>query len=234
MEHNKRHCPAVIGMYYYVDEITSPTEISKITGLSVSTVWEILKRKFGIGSTRVRRSDALMEEIERDYVEGVSTYEMADKYGVHHSTISKWMRKRDRQRGKGKSSKTKNCPVCGSVFSGYAHNAKYCSKKCCRKGQDNYSRSGGMRRAKRYGVAAEKGITPKSVYKRDNGICALCGGLCDFGDIRDGVVGPAYPTVDHIIPLSKGGPHTWDNVQLAHFFCNSVKRDVYNAEEQTA
>ena len=34
-----------------------------------------------------------------------------------------------------------------------------------------------------------------------------------------------YPTVDHIVPLSKGGTHTWNNVQLAHMACNSGKCD---------
>lgn len=27
-------------------------------------------------------------------------------------------------------------------------------------------------------------------------------------------------TVDHIVPLSAGGTHTWDNVQPAHAHCN--------------
>jgi 5-methylcytosine-specific restriction endonuclease McrA len=32
-----------------------------------------------------------------------------------------------------------------------------------------------------------------------------------------------YPTHDHIVPVSKGGKHTWDNAQLAHFECNTKK-----------
>jgi 5-methylcytosine-specific restriction endonuclease McrA len=36
---------------------------------------------------------------------------------------------------------------------------------------------------------------------------------------------PTAPTVDHIIPLARGGSHTWDNVQLAHHLCNSLKGD---------
>ena len=30
---------------------------------------------------------------------------------------------------------------------------------------------------------------------------------------------------DHIIPLAKGGEHSWDNIQLAHRICNSLKAD---------
>jgi 5-methylcytosine-specific restriction endonuclease McrA len=32
-------------------------------------------------------------------------------------------------------------------------------------------------------------------------------------------------TVDHIIPLCKGGTHTWDNVAPAHATCNFSKAD---------
>lgn len=35
----------------------------------------------------------------------------------------------------------------------------------------------------------------------------------------------AYPSIDHIIPVSHGGTHTWDNVELAHRYCNGVKSD---------
>ena len=30
-------------------------------------------------------------------------------------------------------------------------------------------------------------------------------------------------TIDHVIPLSKGGTHTWDNVRPAHWKCNMDK-----------
>jgi 5-methylcytosine-specific restriction endonuclease McrA len=32
-------------------------------------------------------------------------------------------------------------------------------------------------------------------------------------------------TVEHIIPLCKGGTHTWDNVAPAHAVCNFSKAD---------
>jgi 5-methylcytosine-specific restriction endonuclease McrA len=33
------------------------------------------------------------------------------------------------------------------------------------------------------------------------------------------------PVIDHIKPLSKGGSHTYTNVQAAHMRCNSSKSD---------
>ena len=81
------------------------------------------------------------------------------------------------------------------------------------------------RRAIRYGVDWEKGITLKALIERDNGVCQICGRPVDINDVKDGHIRKNYPTIDHIIPLSKGGPHTWNNVQLAHMGCNSGKCD---------
>ena len=46
--------------------------------------------------------------------------------------------------------------------------------------------------------------------------------------------GPKHPTIDHIIPMSKGGGHVWDNVQVAHAICNSIKRDSIEVEAHEA
>lgn len=32
-------------------------------------------------------------------------------------------------------------------------------------------------------------------------------------------------TIEHVIPVSKGGTHTWDNVVPAHYRCNMDKAD---------
>lgn len=81
------------------------------------------------------------------------------------------------------------------------------------------------RRAYRYGVKAEKGITLKAIIKKDGGICQICGLPVNENDIQGGHIRRMYPTIDHITPLSKGGTHTWNNVQLAHMMCNSKKCD---------
>jgi len=51
------------------------------------------------------------------------------------------------------------------------------------------------------------------IYERDNGICGICASLVDRKDA----------SIDHIIPLSRGGKHSRRNVQLAHRTCNSRK-----------
>lgn len=51
------------------------------------------------------------------------------------------------------------------------------------------------------------------VYKRDNETCHLCGQWVSVHDM----------TLDHVVPLARGGSHTYDNIKLAHAVCNSKK-----------
>ncbi len=69
-----------------------------------------------------------------------------------------------------------------------------------------------------------------TVAKRENYLCHICGGRVDEADFTRTssgafVVGPRYPTVDHVVPKSKGGTHHWKNLKLAHHQCNSHKSD---------
>lgn len=54
-------------------------------------------------------------------------------------------------------------------------------------------------------------------------VCAICGKPVDFSLKYPH---PLSPTIDHIIPVSKGGhPSDIDNLQLAHRTCNRQKSD---------
>ncbi len=72
-------------------------------------------------------------------------------------------------------------------------------------------RSWHKRRAIKYNTTIEK-IYKESVFVRDKGVCGICA-----KDIQ----GKWH--LDHILPLSKGGTHTYQNVQIAHPFCNLRK-----------
>ena len=92
----------------------------------------------------------------------------------------------------------------------------------------------------RYANARKNGeidwsISLDKLRVRDRNICALCGKPVDmkaYHVTEEGhfVAHGKYPSIDHIIPLSKGGTHTWNNVQLAHCSCNSIKCDVIDGE----
>lgn len=113
------------------------------------------------------------------------------------------------------------CPICGTI----TDKPKYCSTDCARKAWNANHEA--KRRIKIESVLVDKDITIEALYQKHNGVCQICGGLCDWGDFyfKDNhfVVGDNYPTIDHIKPLVKGGEHSWENVQLAHHHCNSVK-----------
>ena len=115
------------------------------------------------------------------------------------------------------------CPECGAIFYG---KRKYCSDDCMRK--INNARRKDKRIRNIQELLIDKDINIQKLYDRDKGKCWICGGVCDFNDFyRDQnnnfIVGGNYPSIDHIFPLSKGGLHSWDNIKLAHHYCNSVK-----------
>ena len=51
------------------------------------------------------------------------------------------------------------------------------------------------------------------IYSKYNGICQICGKP----------VNKAEMTIDHIIPLAKGGSNEESNLQPAHEYCNQIK-----------
>lgn len=102
------------------------------------------------------------------------------------------------------------CVVCNEEYIGRSQ-SKYCPM--CRKKVSHHHSYKSLKR----------------LYDRDNGICHICNELCDWNDKRIDkgtiIVGSNYPSIDHIIPLAKGGTDDWNNLGLAHVRCNLIKKD---------
>jgi 5-methylcytosine-specific restriction endonuclease McrA len=77
------------------------------------------------------------------------------------------------------------------------------------------------RRARKYGGSYTSGINAKSVAERDGYKCKLCGVQLD--DYQNGYKPNAW-SVGHIVPMSQGGDHSWENVQAECVSCNSHKQ----------
>jgi 5-methylcytosine-specific restriction endonuclease McrA len=77
-----------------------------------------------------------------------------------------------------------------------------------------------MKRARERGAMRVKFVGTDWVRKRDNDTCYLCGGFVSIEDA----------SLDHVIPISRGGDHTRGNVKLAHGRCNSLKGDKLLSE----
>ena len=114
----------------------------------------------------------------------------------------------------------RQCKVCGEWFNTMNPAQQTCSKQCSKRAK--YARK--QHRIPKAQMI-DKDITLEALYRRDSGVCYLCGGRCDWND-RDkekNTVGASYPSIDHIIPIARGGLHAWNNVRLAHFKCNQEK-----------
>lgn len=117
----------------------------------------------------------------------------------------------------------RQCIVCGKTFTATTALKVVCSEDCRIKHET--ARKALIRREIDDEQIVNKDINLKMLYRRDNGICYLCGGLCDWNDKNGLRMGLTYPSIDHVIPLAKGGLHSWDNVRLAHISCNCRKSD---------
>lgn len=127
--------------------------------------------------------------------------------------------------------KTFVCKECGKrhTISYGEKRTDFCSDECGNKFSRRKAKVRKKKRLKKNGKI-DYDITLPKLMKRDNNICKICGQVCNSDDYdvdKEGnfITGGTYPSIDHIIPVSKGGTHTWDNVQLAHFKCNSDKSD---------
>ncbi len=123
---------------------------------------------------------------------------------------------------------------CGEIAIKYDMSEERVFKRARKLGLDLTTQGTGghwKRRSRRYGCEYDDTISLMKLFERDGGICQICGKPTDWHDITDGHIRKLYPTLDHIIPLSKGGTHTWDNVQLAHMACNAGKCDRLNGGE---
>lgn len=115
----------------------------------------------------------------------------------------------------------KTCPICGKEFETWKSQKITCSQKCSQiriwRNKDNH------------GIIVDYNISLEKLAMRDNNICQICHTPVDWNDKKLIRVryryGDNYPSIDHIIPKSKGGKHAWDNVQLAHIRCNREKRN---------
>lgn len=111
------------------------------------------------------------------------------------------------------------CPECGRKFRHSNPYKVYCTARCA---QHHKGNGDSVKRAKKNGAEYDCSISLDKLIDRDGLACYLCGKTCTKEDKRWGTFGPDYPTIDHVIPLSKGGSHTWDNVKVACGECNCV------------
>ena len=115
-----------------------------------------------------------------------------------------------------------SCGRCGQDF---CHKgtipARYCTRSC-------KTRDASSRRRALEANAFVSHVSRAKVFAADGYRCYLCRKLCD----RTATVPhPNAPTVDHVIPLARGGTHEPSNCRTACFGCNCTK-GAYGSGEQ--
>lgn len=111
------------------------------------------------------------------------------------------------------------CSFCGKIFHqkrATARPQKFCSSKCMKK----HTKQNREHRCRTNGPYDDIGLVV--LAKKYNMRCKCCGVVCieATGKNLDNEM-----TCDHVVPLSKGGTHTWDNVRLLCRRCNTIKLD---------
>ena len=112
-------------------------------------------------------------------------------------------------------SMVKNCKNCGELFTNNfrVDIREYCSNRCSKR----YHKV--QRKAREKGAFIEP-VSIGYLLERDGGICQLCGKVVER---NFDFINKMSATMDHIVPISRGGKHCKQNTQLAHLICNSIK-----------
>jgi hypothetical protein len=113
----------------------------------------------------------------------------------------------------------RTCIVCDAPFYVGAGGQVACGSAAC--AREIQRRGGDKRRALKTGAFVER-IFRVKVFERDGWRCHLCGKKVRR-DVRPRH--PLAPSLDHVIPLSRGGLHEYTNVRCAHLRCNCGKNN---------
>ena len=134
------------------------------------------------------------------------------------------------RRSKGRTTpvlETRRCQQCDEDFTCNSNSTRcYCTEQCAKRRRRTDGRHY-RERARKAGVAYEP-VRKAKVFARDKWRCGIC----------KRKVSPklTYPhpmsaSLDHMLPMSLGGSHTYANVQCSHLQCNVDKRNAGSGEQ---
>ena len=111
------------------------------------------------------------------------------------------------------------CRVCGVIFQPLTANHFLCSSRACKQAPKT---ARNRRRRARQRQATVVVFDEHAIFERDGWRCHLCGGRIDR---RTKFPHPRSASLDHVVPLARGGGHSPNNLRCAHLGCNSRKGD---------
>lgn len=134
--------------------------------------------------------------------------------------------------------------ACGKSFVPTYDRQRCCSERCGKRRWHEQAKAEGRvyrepwndrrrdayhrRRAQMYAAPTGETVRRDEIAARDAYRCHLCRKRVDMARVWPD---PLSPTLDHLVPLSKGGAHEPANVRLAHAECNLSKGNRPRGEQ---
>lgn len=110
----------------------------------------------------------------------------------------------------------RHCGHCKTTFVTTNQQQIYCKEQCKR----DYKRK--QRDDNEKKLATKTQSFKRKLYFKDEGLCGVC---AEPVLLSDKYPNPRSLSIDHIVPLSKGGSHALYNLQITHWICNVNKGD---------
>jgi 5-methylcytosine-specific restriction endonuclease McrA len=105
------------------------------------------------------------------------------------------------------------CDGCGTAYEAKTNRTRWCSRLCA-------NRHYGNLRARQRARPSGDLYTDLEIFTRDGWVCHLCGDPVNRAVSR---LHPDGATIDHLVPITRGGLDEPSNVATAHWRCNRAK-----------
>jgi 5-methylcytosine-specific restriction endonuclease McrA len=124
------------------------------------------------------------------------------------------------------------CKSCGVMHMGKSTVSRCidCAKELRKEQKKKQKHNHQHRKRARYYGCVYAPLNRKYIFERDNYKCYLCG----IDVVLSKIYREDQATIDHVIPMSKGGAHTYDNVKTCCNKCNSKKGNSLQVSEGLA
>lgn len=114
----------------------------------------------------------------------------------------------------------RQCDYCGQGFLANKRRSRYCSTECFETNKNRANWPHMVARQKRMRGAIVERFDRVEIFERDGWLCGICDDPIS-PELR--WPDPQSASLDHIIPISRGGKHSRANAQASHLVCNLRK-----------